>query len=323
MATADPHIPVLIDALIEATAPVSGVWIDGTFGAGGYTRRLLEAGADQVIGLDRDPIVFEMAQSWAAEYGDRLKMVETVFSKMDEVSAPVDGVVLDLGVSSMQLDMAERGFSFMRSGPLDMRMGRDGITAAELIDQSDEGHLADILHHYGEERAARRIARALVRDRPFKTTAQLAETIEKCLPRSKPVQSHPATRSFQALRIAVNDEFGELIRGLAAAEGVLKPGGQLAVVTFHSLEDRVVKRFFTARSDTGGGGSRYAPETAAREAEFILTPRKAIAPREDEIARNPRARSARLRVAKRTEKVSGPLDVSKMALPKITETQGL
>ena len=323
MATADPHIPVLIDALIEATAPVSGVWIDGTFGAGGYTRRLLEAGADQVIGLDRDPMVFEMAKPWAADYGDRLKMVETVFSKMDEVSAPVDGVVLDLGVSSMQLDMAERGFSFMRSGPLDMRMGRDGITAAELIDQSDEAHLADILHHYGEERAARRIARALVRDRPFKTTAQLAETIEKCLPRSKPGQSHPATRSFQALRIAVNDEFGELIRGLAAAERVLKPGGQLAVVTFHSLEDRVVKRFFTARSDTGGGGSRYAPETAAREAEFILTPRKAIAPREDEVARNPRARSSRLRVAKRTEKMSGPLDVSKMALPKITETQGL
>ena len=202
-------------------------------------------------------------------------------------------------------------------------MGRDGLTAAELIDQSDEAHLADILHHYGEERAARRIARALVRDRPFKTTAQLAETIEKCLPRSKPGQSHPATRSFQALRIAVNDEFGELIRGLAAAERVLKPGGQLAVVTFHSLEDRVVKRFLTARSDTGGGGSRYAPETAARQAEFVLTPRKAIAPREDEVARNPRARSARLRVAKRTETLSGPLDVSKMALPKITETKGL
>jgi 16S rRNA (cytosine1402-N4)-methyltransferase len=323
MVSPDPHIPVLIDALIEATTPVSGVWIDATFGAGGYTRRLLEAGADKVIGLDRDPMVFEMAAGWAADYGARLEMVETVFSRMDTVAEDVDGVVLDLGVSSMQLDMAERGFSFMRDGPLDMRMGRDGPTAAELIDQSDEGHLADILHHYGEERAARRIARALVRDRPFKTTAQLADTIAGCLPRSKPGQSHPATRSFQAIRIAVNDEFGELIRGLAAAERVLKPGGQLAVVTFHSLEDRVVKRFLTARSDTGGGGSRYAPETAAREPEFLLTPRKAISPQEDEILRNPRARSARLRVAKRSSALPGPLDVSKMALPKLTETKGL
>lgn len=323
MSAAAPHIPVLLEPLIVAVSPVSGVWIDATFGAGGYTRRLLEAGADKVIALDRDPMVFEMAANWAGDYGDRLEMVETVFSRMDEVSAPVDGVVLDLGVSSMQLDMADRGFSFMRDGPLDMRMGRAGPTAAELIDDSDEGHLADILHHYGEERAARRIARALVRDRPFNTTAQLAETIQGCLPRSKPGQSHPATRSFQALRIAVNDEFGELIRGLAAAERVLKPGGQLAVVTFHSLEDRVVKRFLTARSDTGGGGSRYAPQVADRTPEFVLTPKRAIGPDEAELAVNPRARSARLRVARRTDTPSGPLDVSKMALPKITDARGL
>jgi 16S rRNA (cytosine1402-N4)-methyltransferase len=320
---AAPHIPVLIDPLIAAVSPVSGVWIDGTFGAGGYTRRLLEAGAARVIGLDRDPMVFDMAQAWAAPYGDRLQLVETVFSKLDLVADQVDGVVLDLGVSSMQLDLAERGFSFMRDGPLDMRMGQTGQTAAYLVNTADEGHLADILHHYGEERAARRIARALVRDRPFATTAQLAATISGCLPRPKPGQSHPATRSFQAIRIAVNDEFGELIRGLVAAERVLKPGGQLAVVTFHSLEDRVVKRFFQARSDAGGGGSRHAAPVADRTPEFVLTPKRAIGPDDDELARNPRARSARLRVARRTDAPSGPLDVGRMALPKPTETTGI
>lgn len=320
---AEPHIPVLLDPLIEAVSPVSGVWIDGTFGAGGYTRRLLEAGADKVIGLDRDPMVFDMAKPWASSYGNRLDMVETVFSKMDTVSDPVDGVVLDLGVSSMQLDMAERGFSFMRDGPLDMRMGQSGQTAAELINTADEGHIADILHHYGEERAARRIARAIVAKRPFHTTSALAEAISACLPRPKPGQSHPATRSFQAIRIAVNDEFGELIRGLLAAERALKPGGQLAVVTFHSLEDRVVKRFLQARSDEGGGGSRHAAPIAARTPEFVLTPKRAISPSETELDRNPRARSARLRVARRTDAPSSPIDVRKLALPKPTETTGL
>lgn len=321
-----PHIPVLLGPLLDAVAPVSGVWIDGTFGAGGYARGLLEAGADKVIGLDRDPMVHEMAAAWRGDYGDRLELVETVFSKMDQVAEAVDGVVLDLGVSSMQLDMAERGFSFMRDGPLDMRMGGDGPSAADVVNAATESDIADILHHYGEERAARRIARAIVKARdvqPFETTLQLTDCITSCLPRSKPGQSHPATRSFQALRIAVNDEFGELARGLAAAERVLKPGGWLAVVSFHSLEDRVVKRFFQARSDAGGGGSRYAPERAARTPQFTQSSKKAPGANAEELAQNPRARSARLRVGQRTDAPVGPIDAQALGLPRLVDTEGI
>ena len=258
-----PHVPVLLRPILEAVAPVRGTWIDGTMGAGGYARARLEAGADRLIGLDRDPLAHAMARDWGAVWQDRLDCVKTVFSRMDEVATGVSGVVLDLGVSSMQLDRAERGFSFMRDGPLDMRMGDDGPTAADLVNEAPEGLLSDILHRYGEERAARRIARAIVRERadaPYVTTSQLAETVAANLPRQKPGQSHPATRAFQAIRIAVNDEFGELAEGLQAAERALAAGGWLAVVTFHSVEDRAVKRFLAARADMGGGGSRHLPE---------------------------------------------------------------
>ncbi len=318
--TAAPHVPVLLAPLLAGVAPVTGNWIDGTFGAGGYARGLLEAGADKVIGIDRDPSVFEMASDWAGAYGDRLALVEGTFSELDEVAdGPVDGVVLDLGVSSMQLDQAERGFSFLREGPLDMRMSGAGVSAADLVNHAPEGELADILYHYGEERQARRIARAIVRDRaeaPFETTLALAELIERLLPRAKPGQSHPATRSFQALRIAVNDEFGQLAAGLEAAERALAPGGRLAVVTFHSLEDRVVKRFLQAAASEGGGGSRYAPERAAHEPRFRLTPKKAIGPSPEELQANPRARSARLRIATRTAAPAERLDLSAIGLPK-------
>ncbi len=213
---------------------MTGIWADGTFGAGGYTRGLLAEGADVVVGIDRDPLVFDMARDWAAEYGERLRLEHGTFSDLDALAGePLDGVVLDLGVSSMQLDLAERGFSFMKDGPpLDMRMSQSGPSAADIVNHASEAELADILFQYGEERASRRIAKAIVAARaeqPFETTLQLAGVIEKCLPpRSKPGQSHPATRSFQAIRIAVNDEFGQLIAGLEAAERALKPGGKLA-----------------------------------------------------------------------------------------------
>ncbi|KKK84454.1 hypothetical protein LCGC14_2783190, partial [marine sediment metagenome] len=294
-------------------------WLDGTFGAGGYARGLLAAGADEVIGVDRDPMVFEMAAPWADEHGDRLRLVEGTFSELDtHADGPLDGVVLDLGVSSMQLDQAERGFSFMKNGPLDMRMGRDGPSAADLVARLDEEALADILYHYGEERASRRIARTIVKRRaeaPITTTQALTGIVESCLPRPKPGQSHPATRSFQALRIAVNDEFGQLVDGLEAAERALVPGGWLAVVSFHSLEDRIVKRFFQARSGAAGNANRYAPATEADAPRFkALT--KGLAADADELARNPRSRSARLRVGRRTDAAPGRVDRTGLGLPK-------
>jgi 16S rRNA (cytosine1402-N4)-methyltransferase len=313
-----PHIPVLLRPLLKAVAPVTGRWLDGTFGAGGYTRGLLDAGADVVYGVDRDPLAHEMAQPWASKYGERLQLVEGTFGQMDDYARDLDGVVLDLGVSSMQLDLAERGFSFMREGPLDMRMSQSGPTAADFVNEADEQDIADILYHYGEERASRRIARAIVnarKDSPFETTVQLTAVIEKCLPRSKPGQSHPATRSFQAIRIAVNDEFGQLVEGLEAAERALAPGGQLAVVSFHSLEDRIVKRFFQTRSSKGGGGNRYAPEIARATPGFTLQG-KAQGPDEQELKDNPRARSARLRVGVRTDAPSKPVDRDALGLPR-------
>lgn len=317
---AAPHIPVLLRPLLKAVAPVTGIWLDGTFGAGGYTRGLLEAGADKVIAVDRDPLAFEMARDWASEYGDRIEMVEGVFSKMDQYAQDLDGVVLDLGVSSMQLDLAERGFSFMRDGPLDMRMSQSGPSAADIVNGADEAVIADILFHYGEERASRRIARAIVKARteaPITTTLQLAGLIEKCLPRSKPGQSHPATRSFQALRIAVNDEYRELAEGMAAAERALKPGGKLAVVTFHSIEDRMVKRFLQARSGTAGRANRYAPLEEETDAQFRQTTRKALGADDLEIDENPRARSAKLRVAIRTDAPAGDTDMAALGMPQI------
>lgn len=323
MSGGGPHIPVLIDAILSHCAPIEGRWLDGTFGAGGYTRALLDAGAETVIAVDRDPLAFEMAMPWAESYGPRLVQQPGVFSKLDTYADGLDGVVLDLGVSSMQLDQAERGFSFMKDGPLDMRMSQDGPSAADLVNGAEEKLLADILYNYGEERASRRIAKAILRaraDAPITSTLTLAGIIETCLPRSKPGQSHPATRSFQALRIAVNNEYGELWQGLMAAERALKPGGKLAVVTFHSVEDRMVKRFLTARTGGGGRGSRYAPEKAVEPAQFTQKSRKAIQPTETEIDTNPRARSALLRVATRTDAPSGEVPAKTLSMP---EVQGL
>lgn len=309
-----PHIPVLIGAIIEAAGPIEGHWIDGTFGAGGYSRALLEAGADRMTGVDRDPLAHEMAAGWLAGFEGRISLQENTFSNLDAYG-PADGIVLDLGVSSMQLDIAERGFSFMRDGPLDMRMGQDGPTAADLVNGIEEAALADILFHYGEERAARRIARAIVKGRPFHRTLELADAISACLPRPKPGQPHPATRSFQAVRIALNDEMGELITGLEAAERALVPGGKLAIVTFHSLEDRVAKRFLQQRAGKAARTNRYAPEAEAAPAPFRIVTRKAIAADADEVAANQRARSAKLRVAERTEAEAAPADRALMGLP--------
>lgn len=313
-----PHVPVLLRPLIAAVAPVRGLWIDGTLGAGGYARALLEAGADRVVGIDRDPLALEMARGWAGAWGERLTLVQATFAQMDRHASAADGVVLDLGVSSMQLDRAERGFSFRNDGPLDMRMSQQGPSAADLVNAATEAELADILFLYGEERAARRIARAIVREReptPIATTARLAEIVSACLPRPKPGQAHPATRSFQALRIAVNDEFAELVAGLEAAARVLRPGGRLAVVSFHSIEDRIVKRFLQVTSDKGGGGSRHAPAVPEAEPQFTLDQRKAIAPDAAELAANPRARSARLRLATRTDAPPAPVDRRALGVP--------
>ncbi|MEL7281715.1 MAG: 16S rRNA (cytosine(1402)-N(4))-methyltransferase RsmH [Pseudomonadota bacterium] len=312
-----PHIPVLLTSILQHVAPVRGVWVDGTLGAGGYTRALLEAGADQVVGIDRDPLAIEMSQEWGARFEGKLRPVQARFSQMDDHVEGADGVVLDLGVSSMQLDQAERGFSFQKDGPLDMRMGQAGRSAADIVNEADEAVLADILYLFGEERASRRIARAIVKARPVSTTLELADIVSSCLPRAKPGQAHPATRSFQALRIAVNEEYAELVDGLEAAERVLRPGGQLAVVTFHSVEDRIVKRFLQAKADAGGGGSRHGPQEAAREPQFTLRSRKAIAPSAEEVAANPRARSAKLRLAVRTDAAAEPVDRRGLGMPEL------
>ena len=318
----DPHIPVLLAPLLRAVAPVAGVWIDGTFGAGGYARGLIEAGADKVIGIDRDPLAHEMAAAWLPEFGGRIELHRANFAEMDQIASGVDGVVLDLGVSSMQLDQAERGFSFMKDGPLDMRMGQDGPSAADIVNTADEFDIADILYTYGEERASRRIARAIVAARkisPITRTLELTKIVESCLPRPKPGQSHPATRSFQALRIAVNDEYGALMQGLMAAERALKPGGLLAVVTFHSVEDRMVKRFLQARGGHAGRANRYAPEVETDTPAFEIVTRKAVGPDDDELAVNPRSRSAKLRVARRTDAPAGDIDAGQIALPLLKE----
>ncbi|EAQ05892.1 16S rRNA (cytosine(1402)-N(4))-methyltransferase RsmH [Yoonia vestfoldensis] len=317
-----PHIPVLIRPLIAAVGPVTGVWLDGTFGNGGYTRALLAAGAHKVIAVDRDPLAFQMAAGWVADYGDRIVMQEGVFSQLDTYAQDLDGVVLDLGVSSMQLDLAERGFSFMRDGPLDMRMSQSGLSAADLCNDAEEAELADIIYLYGEERASRRIAKAIVAARPLTTTGQLAKIVESCLPRAKPNQSHPATRTFQALRIAVNNEYGELAMGLMAAERALKPGGQLAVVTFHSVEDRMAKRFLQARSGNNANANRYAPETTQVTPAFRIDKRKAIGPDEQELAENPRSRSAKLRVAIRTDAPAQSLDPADLGMPMMRKKGG-
>lgn len=325
MAGSAPHIPVLLRPLLAASAPVEGFWIDGTFGAGGYAKGLIGAGASRVLGIDRDPLAHQMAASWLPEFGGRIALAQGTFSDLDTLAGEAaDGVVLDIGVSSMQIDEAERGFSFQKDGPLDMRMSQDGPSAADLVNTAGEEYLADILYNYGEERASRRIARAIVAARessPFATTLQLAEVVAKQLPRPKFGESHPATRSFQAIRIAVNAEFDQLAEGLAAAERILKPGGRLAVVTFHSLEDRIVKRFFQQASGAEPAANRYAPARDAVTPRFRLASKKAIGPDEEELAVNPRARSAKLRVGIRTDAPALAADPAALGLPRFHVTR--
>jgi len=329
--TPAPHIPVLIEPLIAAVSPVKGVWLDGTFGAGGYTRALLEDGAVRVIGVDRDPDVLTKAADFAEEFGTRITLCDGRFGELDKICAEegvdgLDGIVLDIGVSSMQIDQAERGFSFMKDGPLDMRMEQSGPSAADIVNTNDESQIADILFQFGEERASRRIARNIVKarkDADILTTAALVEIIEQSLPRAKPGQPHPATRSFQALRIAVNDELGELARGLVAAEAMLKPGGFLAVVTFHSLEDRIVKRFMQVRSGSAPNANRFAPLAQQDPPRFERITRKAVGPTPEEMSANPRARSAKLRVARRLDEPAGSVDFKSLGVPPLNLRQGL
>ena len=298
-----PHVPVLIEEVVAALAPAPGErHVDATFGAGGYTRAILATGAS-VIAFDRDPDAIAAGRALEAEAA--LTLVPATFSAMAaELEArdavPVDGVTMDIGVSSMQLDQAARGFSFQADGPLDMRMSQDGMSAADFLNDADEEVIADVLYRYGEEPKSRRIARAVVAARPLTTTTQFANLVRKALGHRPHDKKDPATRAFQAVRIHVNGELDELVQGLDAAERVLKPGGRLAIVTFHSLEDRIVKRFLRDRSGAAPGGSRHLPVSAAPRAPTFEITTRAIRAGERELAANPRARSATLRTARRT-----------------------
>jgi 16S rRNA (cytosine1402-N4)-methyltransferase len=303
------HVPVLREEVMVALDLRAGLYVDGTFGAGGYTRAILETPGTRVIALDRDPTAIRGGQTLVEASDGRLTLVEDRFANLAAALirldiAGVEGVALDIGVSSMQIDQAERGFSFRNDGPLDMRMSASGRTAADIVNEASEEAIADILYYFGEERLSRRIAKAIVMDRqakPFLTTRPLAEMIARVAP-GKPNEIHPATRTFQALRIAVNDELGELVAGLAAAERMLAPGGRLAVVTFHSLEDRIVKQFLAKRSGKGEAPGRRLPgEPAPIPPSFTLPRGQPIAPSDAECRENPRARSAKLRIGIRTD----------------------
>lgn len=307
-ANPERHIPVLLAEVLEHLAPKDGeTHIDGTFGAGGYTRAILGAADCRVIAIDRDPSAIAAGAALARQFEGRLTIAEDRFGNLDEVAArhgaaQVDGVVLDIGVSSMQIDEGERGFSFRRDGPLDMRMSSEGLSAADLVGRLSEAELANVIYRFGEERHSRSIARAIVKAReaePITRTLQLAEIVAKVV-WAKPHEPHPATRTFQAMRIAVNDELGELARALAAAERVLKPGGRLVVVTFHSLEDRIVKTFLNTRAKPAAG-SRHLPAAQSVPPSFRLLARGAVEAGEAEASSNPRSRSAKLRAAERTE----------------------
>jgi 16S rRNA (cytosine1402-N4)-methyltransferase len=295
-----------LNEVIAALSPTAGeIHVDGTFGAGGYTRAILNSGA-RVYAFDRDPDALREGSSLADESGERLTLVPERFSRMRQALSDrgvdtVDGVTLDIGVSSMQLDRPERGFSFQADGPLDMRMSQEGRTAAEFLNEASEEEIADVLYIYGEEPKSRRVARAIVAARPIERTGQLAEVVRKALGHHAGMKKDPATRTFQAIRIHLNEELQELEGGLAAAEYVLRPGGRLAVVTFHSLEDRVVKRFLRERSGSVPAASRHLPVAAAAGPEPTFDAvAKPVRAGEAEIAANPRARSATLRVARRT-----------------------
>ncbi|WGJ15616.1 16S rRNA (cytosine(1402)-N(4))-methyltransferase RsmH [Methylocapsa sp. D3K7] len=320
------HIPVLRDEVMTVLAPrEGGLYLDATFGAGGYSRALLSMPKLRVLALDRDPIAIAEGAMMAAETCGRLTLVKERFGRLDQAARELgfsdfDGVVLDIGLSSMQIDDARRGFSFRGDGPLDMRMDCAGTSAADLVNTAAEATLANIFYYFGEERASRRIARAIVMDRakaPFTSTAALAGMIARVVP-GKTGEIHPATRVFQALRIAINDELGELVHALAGAEAVLKEGGRLAVVTFHSLEDRIVKQFFAERSGRGRTASRRLPhEIAPPQPTFVLAGRQPVIPSQREIDANPRARSAKLRHGERTKAPPRGLDDRLMALAKL------
>ena len=311
--TGGTHHPVLLKAVIAAINPrAQAIYVDGTFGGGGYSRELLETTDCSVFGIDRDPDACARGASMAQEFNGRLSMIHGRFGDMDRLLAShnvsnIDGIMLDIGVSSFQIDDPERGFSFRFDGPLDMRMSLDGPTVADIVNETEQNELADIIYKYGEERRSRRIARAIVDARanaPIKRTSELADIVRACYPPAKPGSKSidPATRTFQALRIFVNDELDELQRGLCAAETLLATGGRLAVVSFHSLEDRIVKTFLRDRSGSASRGSRHAPQEAStsQPATFTELSRRAIRPDDSEIVDNPRARSARLRTAERT-----------------------
>lgn len=304
-----PHIPVMLSEVLEYLRPADKeIYCDGTFGAGGYTSAILDAANCRVIALDRDPTAIANGQALADRYAPRLTLIQSQFSRMREAITAqnlgkLDGIVLDIGVSSMQIDQAARGFSFQKDGPLDMRMG-EGETAAELITRLSETDLANVIYTYGEERQSRKIARAIklaLQDAPITTTLQLADLIERTTPRKRGDKIHPATRTFQALRIAVNDELGELETILQHSIDLLKPGGRLVVVTFHSLEDRIVKNFLRDHTDQVKSKNKYAKETTVMTQPFTLLTRKAVAASDLEAQQNPRARSAKLRAAMRTE----------------------
>ena len=295
------HVPVMLSEVLAALNPRDGgSYIDGTFGGGGYARAILEAADCRVLGIDRDPDAIARGQALVKHFNGRLILAEGEFSHMDSLAAPSDGVVLDLGVSSFQFDTPARGFSFREEGPLDMRMSLSGPSAADFVNSADHSMLASVIARLGEEKNARRIASAIIAARPVATTAELARIVSDAQgPAALRHAIHPATRTFQALRIHVNDELGELERGLAAALAVLKPAGRLAVVSFHSLEDRIVKQFFTANSGAMPYASRHLPPAARGNAALRVITSRPQTPGPAEIAANPRARSAKLRVAER------------------------
>lgn len=300
------HQPVLVDEVVAALAIVPGeTHVDGTFGAGGYTRAMLGAGAGRVVGFDRDPDAIANGPALVPDAADRLTLIHDRFGRMDEALLerdllPVAGIAFDIGVSSMQLDQADRGFSFRDDGPLDMRMSKAGMSAAEFLNTAEEAEIARVLRDYGEEPRARLLARAIVAARPLTRTSELAALCRKTLGHHAGMKTDPSTRTFQAIRIHLNAELDELEAGLRAAERALAPGGRLAVVTFHSLEDRIVKRFLKSRSGAAPGGSRHRPLAAAGPAATFAEVAKPLAASDAEVARNPRARSARLRSAIRT-----------------------
>ena len=317
------HIPVLLDTFLENLEPISGVWIDGTFGDGGYSRALLETDVSDLIAIDRDPDVNKTVESLALKYSSRFQFNLGKFSNLDVIAnnqgfESVDGIILDLGVSSMQIDQAQRGFSFQQKGPLDMRMSSVGISAYDIVNDYAENDLANIIYTFGEERLSRRIASAIIKERSkgsIDSTDQLASVITTSIRSPKYGKTHPATRTFQALRIYINNELQELIDGLEAAERILSPKGMLAVITFHSLEDRIVKRFIQLRSGNSTKGNRYQPMQPQETASFQKVTKKALVAKDKEINFNPRARSAKLRIAKKLEFNGYPIKRELLGFP--------